>query len=77
MNVFSKGTCPKRRDAIEKELNETFQELMDQEYRVDEGYSTMVCAKPSKVLSGWSYEVQPKPLRSSRTAGELCETEVK
>ena len=70
------GTCPQRREAIEKDLNETFQEFMDQEFRVDEGYSYMVCGRPSKVLSGWTYEAQPKPLRSSRTAGEFCETEV-
>lgn len=36
----------------------------------------MVLARPSKILSGWSYESKPKPLRSSRTAGEFCETEV-
>ena len=36
----------------------------------------MVISKPSKVLSGWSYESKPRPLRSSRTAGEFCETEV-
>lgn len=36
----------------------------------------MVTGRPSKVLSGWSYESEPKPLRSSRTAGTFCETEV-
>lgn len=36
----------------------------------------MVSGRPSKVLSGWTYESQPKPLRSPRTAGDFCETEV-
>lgn len=36
----------------------------------------MVTGRPSKILSGWTYESQPKPLRSSRRAGEFCETEV-
>ena len=71
-----KGTCNKRREAIEKDLNELFQEFLDQEFRIDEAYDHMVSARPSKVLSGWSYESKPKPLRSSRTAGDFCETEV-
>ena len=49
---------------------------MDQEFRITEAYSLMVDAKPSKILSGWTYESQPKPLRSSRMAGEFRETEV-
>ena len=74
--MYSTGTCPKRREAIEKDLNETFQELMDQEFRVDEGYGHLVSGRPSKILSQWTYQVQPKLLRSSRTASEFCETEV-
>lgn len=50
--------------------------MLDQEFRIEEGYNLMVSGRPSKILSGWSYECQPKPLRSSRTAGEFCETEV-
>lgn len=73
---FLTGTCNKRRDSIEENLNELFQEFLDQEFPIDEAYSHMVLARPSKILSGWSYESKPKPLRSSRTAGEFCETEV-
>ena len=76
INFFVLGTCPKRRDNIEKELNSTFTEFMDRDFRVDEAYSNMVSSRPSKILSGWSYESKPKPLRSSRTAGEFRETEV-
>ena len=36
----------------------------------------MISARPSKVLSGWTYESKPKPLRSPRTAGEYRETDV-
>ena len=78
-SVFAKieiGTCAQRRARIEESLNSSFQEFMDQEFRVDEAYRIMVDAKPSKILSGWSYEAQPKPLRSSRMAGEFRETEV-
>lgn len=60
---------------IENDLNETFQEFLDQEFRIDEAYDHMVSGRPSKVLSGWTYHSDPKPLRSSRTAGEFCETE--
>ena len=49
---------------------------MDQEFRKDEAYGHMVSGRPSKILSGWTYESAPKPLRSARTAGEFCETEV-
>ena len=70
------GTCNKRREAIEEELNTTWQEFMDQEFRISEAYSHMVDSKPSKVLSGWTYQGSPKPLRSPRTAGEFRETEV-
>lgn len=70
------GTCPKRRDEIERKLNETFQEFMDQDFDIEEAFGLMVCARPSKILSGWTYEAEPKPLRSSRTAGEFQETEV-
>lgn len=48
---------------------------MDQEFRVDEGYSFLVTGRPSKILSSWSYESIPKPLRSSRRAGEFRETD--
>ena len=78
-SVFSKieiGTCNQRRELIEKDLNELFQEFMDQEFSIEEAYENMVCARPSKVLSGWTFESKPKPLRSSRTAGEFRETEV-
>lgn len=75
--IFWIGTCPKRRENIELDLNETYQEFIDQEFRVDEAYSHMTMARPSKVLSGWTYESKPKPLRSSRTAGEFRETEVR
>ena len=70
------GTCSKRRETIEANLNETWQEFIDQEFRIDEAYGHMVTSKPSKILSGWTYEAQPKPLRSSRTAGNFEETEV-
>ena len=76
MNKFS-GTCSKRREKIEEDLNETFQECLDQEFNIAEAYKMMVAGKPSKVLSGWTYESKPKPLRSSRTAGEFRETEVR
>ena len=56
------GTCSKRRESIEAQLNETFQEFMDQDFRIDEAYKLMVSAKPSKILSSWSYEAKPKPL---------------
>ena len=49
---------------------------MDQDFRIDEAYKFMVLSRPSKILSGWTYESKPKPLRSSRTAGEFRETEV-
>ena len=49
---------------------------MDQEFPIDEAYGHMVLARPSKILSGWTYESKPKPLRSSRTAGDFLETEV-
>lgn len=75
LNLFL-GTCNKRREDIEKDLNELFQEFMDQEFSIEEAYSHMICARPSKVLSGWTFESKPKPLRSSRTAGEFRETEV-
>lgn len=71
---YLKGTCSKRREAIEANLNDTFEELMDQEFHIDEGYSHMVSGRPSKILSGWTYEGIPKSLRSSRTAGEFRET---
>ena len=71
------GTCNVRRQQIENDLNELFQEFIDQEFRIDEAYSHMILARPSKVLSGWTYESQPKSLRSSRTAGEFQETEVR
>ena len=71
------GTCSTRRVNIEKELNDTFQEFMDQEFPIAEAYDHMVSARPIKILSGWTYESKPKPLRSSRTAGEFHETEVK
>ena len=71
-----KGTCNQRRENIEKSLNETFQEFMDQDFNIEEAYDLMVTAKPSKILSGWTYESIPKPLRSARTAGQFCETEV-
>ena len=71
-----KGTCPKRRDKIEQDLNESFQEMVDQDFNIVEAYSQMVAAKASKVLSGWTYECKPKPLRSSRTAGLYQETDV-
>lgn len=74
LNVL--GTCSKRRDAIEKDLNALFQEFMDQEFRIDEAYGHMISARPSKILSGWTYESKPKPLRSSRMAGEYRDTEV-
>lgn len=61
---------------IEKDLNETFQEFLDQDFPIAEAFDHMVTGRPSKVLSGWTYESQPKPLRSSRTAGDFCETEV-
>lgn len=70
------GTCTKRRDKIEADLNETFQEFLDQEFGIEEAYGYMVSGRPSKVLSGWTYQSQPTPLRSSRTAGQFCETEV-
>lgn len=78
-SIFSKieiGTCNQRRQMIEDDLNETFQEFLDQEFRIDEAYDNMVSSRPGKILSGWTYEAHPKPLRSSRTAGEFCETEV-
>ena len=50
--------------------------MLDQEFRVDEAYSFLVSGRPSKILSGWSYEANPKSLRSSRTAGEYQETDV-
>lgn len=77
--IFAKieiGTCPKRREKIEEDLNCTFQKFLDQDYTIEEAYKEMVAGKPSKVLSGWTYEAKPKPLRSSRTAGEFQETEV-
>ena len=49
---------------------------MDQEFEIEEAYKFMVTGRPSKVLSGWTYESKPKPLRSARTAGEFFETEV-
>ena len=49
---------------------------MDQEFNIDEAYGYMVTGRPSKILSGWTYESTPKPLRSARTAGNFCETEV-
>lgn len=49
---------------------------MDQDFRIDEAYGFMVSGRPSKILSGWTYESKPKPLRSSRKAGEFLETEV-
>ena len=70
------GTCPKRRDLIEKDLNSLFQEFLDQDFPIVEAYNNMVLARPGKILSGWTYQSKPKPLRSSRTAGEYCETEV-
>ena len=70
------GTCNKRREEIETNINELFQEFLDQEFAIEEAYGYMVSARPSKVLSGWTYESQPKPLRSSRTAGDFCETDV-
>ena len=83
MNAFLKllfsfyiGTCPQRRENIEKDLNELFQDFIDQEFPIAEAYGHMILARPSKVLSGWSYESKPKPLRSSRTAGEYRETDV-
>ena len=78
-SVFAKielGTDNQRREMIEEDLNSTFQEFIDQDFRIDVAYDHMVSGRPSKVLSGWTYEAQPKPLRSSRTAGEFCETEV-
>ena len=70
------GTCNTRWEKIEKDLNETFQEFLDQDFRIEEAYGHMISARPSKVLSGWTFESKPKPLRSSRTAGEYRETEV-
>ena len=74
--MFCPGTCSKRRESIEEDLNSTFEEFMNQEFRISEAYNFMVDGRPSKVLSGWTYEGQPKPLRSSRMAGEFRETEV-
>lgn len=71
-----KGTCAKRRAKIEEDLNVTFQEFIDQEFPIEEAYLNMIMARPSKILSSWTYESKPKPLRSSRTAGEFRETEV-
>ena len=76
MLFFQSGTCNKRREGIEDDLNSTFQEFLDQDFRITEAYCMMVDGKPSKVLSGWTYEAKPKPLRSSRMAGEFRETEV-
>ena len=75
-HFLSLGTCPKRRDKIESDLNDTFQEMMDQEFTIEQAYSTLVSARPSKILSGWTFEYKPKPLRSSRTAGNFLETDV-
>ena len=77
MYFANAGTCAQRRESIEKELNILFQEFLDQEFPIAEGYGHMVTSKPSKILSGWSYQSQPKPLRSSRTAGEYRETDVR
>lgn len=74
--LYFKGTCNVRRKTIEDDLNETFQEFMDQEFSIEVAYGHMVSGRPSKILSGWTYQSKPKPLRSARTAGEFCETEV-
>lgn len=78
-SVFAKieiGTGTKRRDEIEENLNFKYQEMIDRDIPIDEAYNEMVSSRPSKILSGWTYEAKPKPLRSSRTAGEFRETEV-
>lgn len=49
---------------------------MDQDITIEEAYHHMVSSRPSKILSSWTYESKPKPLRSSRMAGEFQETEV-
>lgn len=53
-----------------------FKNFWIKNFSIAEAYGHMISARPSKILSGWTYESQPKALRSSRTAGKFFDTEV-
>lgn len=70
------GISVKLRKDMVKDLNIKYQSLIEALSSQELAYKSMVNDHPPRFLSGFTYEENPKPLRSQRIAVQPIETDV-
>lgn len=70
------GTSAKLRHEMIRDLNYKYQTHIHDLSRQDLAYEKMIDSHPPRFLSGFTYEENPKPLRSQRIAEKPIETDV-